>query len=476
MTQQHNAISPPQTDETTLRHGQASLLSVTILGLSAQQIGPGIALAGGYMIVYAGDASWVSMLIAFLGACAIGAMVTTFSRRLVATGGLMSYVASVLGPYARALVGAGYVVGILIAVAAVVTGVVIFSSSFLVQMGMDWAATPMGQALSAIVIAVIAGAIAYRGLDASVKVSAVLSFIGIPFVIWVTVAAAEATEGYSLAPQFDFGSEAMSWDAILQGTLIALAYFVGFEGLSAMAGETRNPKRNVPRLVLWLLGVTGSAYILTLWFQIPSLGAGLDQLAAGESPAAVLAHIGGVGYLAAPLDLLLAAATFAGLIATFNYGSRIVATAASAGLLPNKLSRIHKRHHSPSAAVFFMTFIAAGIPITLQLVSSAPPLESSVYLYTLFSYCYLLPYVLASVAAVVLVVREGRPNPVLVATFIVGGGACAYVLYYALTSAGEGVFGALPWIALVLTLVAFLAFVVAHKRKPAAEDALADLL
>ncbi|MGO4588848.1 APC family permease [Paenarthrobacter sp. 2TAF44] len=473
---QDNAVSSQQTNESTLRHGQTSLFSVTVLGLSAQQIGPGVALAGGYMIVYAGDASWVSMLIALIGACTIGAMVTTFSRRLVATGGLMSYVASVLGPYARALVGAGYILGILIAVAAVVTGVVIFSSSFLVEMGIDWAATPAGQALSAVVIAVAAGAIAYRGVDASVKVSAVLSFIGIPFVIWVTVAAAGATEGYSLAPQFNFSSDTMSWDTILQGTLIAMAYFVGFEGLSAMAGETKDPKRNVPRLVVWLLGITGSAYILILWFQIPSLGAGLDQLAAGESPAAVLAHLGGVEYLAAPLDLLLAAATFAGLIATFNYGSRIVATAASAGLLPHRLSHIHKRHRSPSAAVFFMTFIAAGLPIALQFVSAAPPLESSVYLYTLFSYCYLLPYVVGAVAAVVLVVREDRSNPVLIAVFVIGGAACAYLLYYALTSAGEGIFGALPWIALALTAVAFLAFVVAHKRRPAAEDELSDLL
>lgn len=473
---QENALSSKQGTEPTLRHGQASLLSVTVLGLSAQQIGPGVALAGGYMIVYAGNASWLSMFIALLGACAIGAIVTTFSRRLVATGGLMSYVASVLGPYARALVGAGYIVGILIAVAAVVTGVVIFSSSFLVQMGMGWAATPTGQALSAVAIAVVAGAIAYRGLDASVKVSAVLSFIGIPFVVWVTIAAAGATEGYSLLPQFDFSNESMSWESVLQGTLIALAYFVGFEGLSAMAGETKDPKRNVPRLVLWLLGITGSAYILTLWFQIPALGAGLDQLAAGESPAAVLAHLGGLGFLAAPLDLLLAAATFAGLIATFNYGSRIVATAASAGLLPHRLSHIHKRYRSPSAAVFFMTFIAAGLPIALQLVSAAPPLESSIYLYTLFSYCYLLPYVVGAAAAIVLVVREGRPNVILIAVFLVGGAACAYVLYYALTSAGEGIFGALPWIAIALTAAAFVAFVIAHRRRPSAEDELADLL
>src|SRR5262245_30409638 len=103
MTRSNEAPSTTRDDATTLRYGYASLWSVTVLGLSAQQIGPGVALAGGYMIVYAGAASWLSMLIALAAACALGAAVVVFSRRQVATGGLMSYIGKTLGPYARAL-------------------------------------------------------------------------------------------------------------------------------------------------------------------------------------------------------------------------------------------------------------------------------------------------------------------------------------------------------------------------------------
>ncbi len=466
----------PENAPVTLDHGSTSLFALTILGLSAQQIGPGVALAGGYMIVYAGDASWVSMLIALLISACLGAIVIAFSRRLVATGGLMSYVAAVLGPYARALVGAGYIVGILIAVGAVVTGVVIFTASFFVQLGATWAATPVAQAIAACIVALAAGLIAYRGVDASVKVSAVLSFIGIPFVAWVTIAAATSTPDYSIAPQFDFSGPDFAWDSIFQATLVALAYFVGFEGLSAMAGETKDPKRNLPRFVVLLLGLTGISYILTLWFQIPSLMAGTDLLAAGDSPTAVLALLGGIGWLAAPLDALMAIATFAGLVATFNYGSRIVATAARAGLLPQRLSRISPRYRSPSAAVAFLMVVAAGIPVLFQIVAATPPLESSVLLYTLFSYCYFIPYVVASVAAIVLVIRSRRVNPLLVILYLITGLSFGYLLVYALTSAGDGVFGALPWVALGLTIVAFIAFVIAHRRNKDADDGLADLL
>lgn len=467
---------PTSKPEATLDHGHTSLMSLTVLGLSAQQIGPGIALAGGYMILYAGNASWVSMLLALVVSASIGAIVVTFSRRLVASGGLMSYVASVLGRYASALTGAGYIVGLLIAVAAVTTGVVIFTASFLVQLGFTWAASPLAQAISAAVVAILAGAIAYRGVDTSVKVSAVLTFVGIPFVLWVTIAAAVSTPHYSLAAQFAFHRPDFSWSSIFQGALVALSYFVGFDGLSAMAGETKDPKKNLPRFIVLLLGITGGAYVTILWFQIPALGRGAAMLQRGDSPTAVLAHLGNVGWLAAPLDLLMAAATFAGLVATFNYGSRIVGTAAEARLLPRGLAHVNARFRSPSRAVIFLVIVSGGIPIIFQLVSSTPPLESSVLLYTLFSYCYFIPYIVAGVAAVVLVAKEGRPNIFLVFVFVFAIVSFGYLLLYALTSAGGGVFGALPWIAMIITLVGLVALLIAERRNADSADALADLL
>ena len=87
--------------EPTLLHGYASMRAVTVLGLAAMQIGPGVALAGGYMIVYAGNASWVAMAAACLAAAALAVGIAAFSRRMVATGGLISYIGATLGPWAR---------------------------------------------------------------------------------------------------------------------------------------------------------------------------------------------------------------------------------------------------------------------------------------------------------------------------------------------------------------------------------------
>lgn len=449
--------------------------AVTILGLAAMQIGPGIALAGGYMIFYAGDASWVAMGLAALAAGALALAVATFSRRMVATGGLISYVGQTLGPVARAFTAAGYLCGVLISIAAVVTGVVIFTASFLGHVGVSSASSGLAQAISAIVLAAAAAAFAYRGLDTSVKVSSILTFAPVPFVLWVTVAAALNVD-LDLGPQFDFGSDAFSLSILVPAVIIASANFVGFDGMSALAGETKNPRQNVPRLLALLLSVCGLSYIVMIWVQVPALNEGFDLLSAGESPTAVLAEVGGVGFLAAPLDLLLAAATFAGLIATMNYGSRIVATAAADGLIPRRLSHIHAVHRSPSTAIVFMGLLAAGLPVILQVVSSSPPLESSVYLYTFYAYFYLLPYVLAAVAAIVLLVRERSVQPARIVVIALGGIAWAYVLWYGLANPAGGVFTALPWMAVGLTALVFVLFLIAYKRNPLAESQMEDLL
>ncbi|WP_187276541.1 APC family permease [Parahaliea maris] len=459
----------------TLQHNHASMGTMTVLGLAAMQIGPGIALAGGYLILYAGNASWLAMLGALLATAALGVGVTAFARRFVVSGGLISYVGSVLGPWPRAFAAAGYLVGLLVSMAAVATGVVIFTASFLLEMGFGWGSSAVGQAISAVVLTACACALAYRGLDTSVRVSVVLTFAGIPFAVWVSVAAIANTD-FSLVEQFNFSGADFRLAVVIPAITIAAANFVGFEGVTAMASEARDPRRSIPRLIALMLGVCGLSYVAMIWIQVPVLSSNLEALESGESPTTILAHVGNVSFLAAPLDLLLAAATFAGLVATINYGSRIIGTAAADGLLPKGLSRIHPVYRSPVTAIVFIGVIAGGLPVLLQLISSASPLESSVYLYTFYVYFYLLPYVLAAIAAVVMLVREGGFRIFQIVTVTGSGLAWGYFFWFGLSHSDEGVFGMLPWLSLILTMALFLIFAIVQWRSPSRISKLEEVL
>ena len=83
---------------------------------------------------------------------------------------------------------------------------------------------------------------------------------------------------------------------------------------------------------------------------------------------------------------------------------------------------------------------------------------------------------LGAVAAIVLLVRERVLNPVRIGVIAIGGAAWAYVLWYALSHPGGGVFTALPWLSLGMTLALFLVFLVGYIRNPQAASQMEDLL
>jgi basic amino acid/polyamine antiporter, APA family len=445
--------------------GKESLLRITLFGLSGQQLVPGVALAGGYLILYSGSASWLSMLIAGLASIFICLAVNYFARRYVVTGSMMSYVGIALGRASQRVVAVSYLVGYAVSCAAMTTSVVIFTSSFLAGIGVGVAAAGWFQALSALVIAVVAGAIAYRGLDSSIAVSLVLGFAALPLVLIVTVGAA-IHHGVDLGSQLSLSGASVPH--IVTGVTVALAFFVGFDGLASFAAETRDPRRNIPRMLMLVISIGLVSYLIAILLTIPTLTARADDLAAGESPTAVLASAAGVPWLRIPIDLLLVAATFASLITLFNYVARIFATAAVDGYLPRRVQRLHPRFGSPTVAIVILTALSVLIPVGVQLVASAPPLESSTYLFTLYSLFWVIPYAIIGVAAVVEMRRRRETSPVVIVLIGIGVLVFAYLLVSGLGDLGDGVVGALPLVMLGLTIAVLIVFTLTDRRRKAA--------
>lgn len=442
--------------------GRESLFRVTLFGLSAQQLVPGMALAGGYLVLYAGNASWLAMLIAGVAALCLCVAVSIFARRHVVTGSVMSYVGLSLGRVPQRIVAVAYLVGYAIGVAALVTSVVIFSSSFLDSVGVGFAADGWFQAVSAVVVALVAGALTWRGLDASIFVASILAFAAFPLIVLTTVGTA-VHHGIDLTSQLTL--DGSTTQSLVDGVIVALAFFVGFEGLTAFAAETRDPRRTIPRMLTLVLGIGLVSYIACIFVTIPVLIELGDQIAAGASPTALLAEASGFGWLQKPIDLLLVGACFASVVGAMNYSSRIVATAATDGYLPKRFKHVHPQFGSPTSGTIALTVVAIVIPVGLQVVASAPPLESSTYLFTLFSLFWVVPYALLGVGAMVEMRRAGQFRP-LQAVAIVGG-VCvfAYLLVYSFTHSAGGTLGALPYVMLGLMIVGFVGFTITDARR-----------
>lgn len=437
---------------------------IVALALASQTPAVALVTVPFLLVVTAGNGSWLGALMAAVATGCVGIAVITFARRYVVTGSLYSYVSYVFGPWARLLVGASLLLGYVALIAGVLLLTGIFAASFVAAIGMHLALGDGGITLFAVLAMVVSAALAYRGLDASVRTAVVLTVATLPVVLLITVATALHT-GLALGDQFSLHGATAG--GVFQGAAAGGVFLVAFESSAALAVETRHPKRSVPLAVMCIPIVLGSAYMLAAVMQVPGLTAASDALNGGGSPAAVLAEQAGLGTgLATATDLVLAVANIASLIAFVNYGSRFVATLATDGLLPSAMAKVHPRHRSPHVAIIGLSALASVLLLVLvglfpdDLLTHVFPAIS-----TLTVYMWIIPWALVCIGCVVLVVRERRARPALITAVVVGAAGMLWIYVNGLVNAPAPPVDAMSYVCLIAAGAVFSVFFVLDKRR-----------
>lgn len=323
-----------------LEAGQLSAPAAISLSIASFFPAVSIATAPAFVMLYAGKGAWLSVLASMIAVIAVGLCIIPFSRKYVVTGSLYSYISHVFGDWAKIAIAASLAFGYLVCQMAVILAFGLYAGSFLVRMGIEAGSELIVQIPLYGIAALISGFVAYRGLDASVRVAVTLMVISVPIIRFVIIASAIHT-GVHLESQFSL--DGLSISGISQGMALGASFLVLFESSSSLAKETRDPKRVMPWVIMSVPVVIGTALVFFTILQIPGLLQVSDQLAAGASPPAALAENAGLGFLADIVDLVLAVATFATIIGFLNFASRIWATMAGDGLLPQRLARVSTR-------------------------------------------------------------------------------------------------------------------------------------
>jgi amino acid transporter len=141
--------------------------------------------------------------------------------------------------------------------------------------------------------------------------------------------------------------------------LLTIFLFGGYEVLTVPAGESTDPRRQVPFALITTVVVVGA---ITILCQLVAVGT-LDNLAASTTPLAdaAAAIMGGPGALLIGFGAIASmTGNLAGQILT---GSRMIYALAEQGDLPQVFSRVHPRHRTPVAAILF----TAGVALALAL-------------------------------------------------------------------------------------------------------------
>lgn len=201
----------------------------------------------------------------------------------------------------------------------------------------------------------------------------------IPIILFSLCAIFFIPKGLSNFSPFIQLSEGQTLLGAISGTAIYIFYgFIGFETLSIVAGEMRNPEKNVPRAILGSISIVSILYMLIIGGTIAMLGSGIMDTKAPVQDALVK-MIGPAGYWLVSIGALIS-------ITGLNMGESIMvprfgAAIAEEGLLPAAIARKNSKD-APVVAII----ISCVIAIILLLSGSFEILATLSVVFRFFQY------------------------------------------------------------------------------------------
>jgi len=409
-----------ETDEATIA-GDAELERTIGLtgGLAigiGTMIGAGIfvfpGLAGGEIGTAASASFAVGGVIALLVALPTSELATAMPR----SGGGYYFISRGLGTLAGTVIGLSLWLGLVFATAFYLVGLGYYALDALAQVGL---AVGAGSDAVVSVIAVLAG-VAFTVLNVTGTENAAKLQNGI---VALLLSMLVAFLGFGLLEAFGLvavdtppGQAANVWGAgpVLSVAALVFTSYLGFAQVATVAGEMKDPGRNLPLAMVGSVVTVTVLYVLTI-FVATNIFTRDALLAAGETAMVEVgrALLGPAGALVIIVGGLLA--TMSSANASILSTSRAIYGVSKDALLPRWASRINLRYGTPHVALGM-----AGGPVVVLAATGQVELLAEVA-----SFLHLIMYGLMCVALVA--IRRDRPawyDP----DFVVPGGPVIPVL------------------------------------------------
>lgn len=169
----------------------------------------------------------------------------------------------------------------------------------------------------------------------------------------------------SVRPFFDAG---VPFGASVAGAAIAAYSFLGFDAVSTLTEETRDPTRTMPKAIMIIAAVggvifTGSAYIT----QLAHPGGDFASVDSAASEIALM--IGGDLFVTVFLATLVVAQFTSGLAAQASVG-RLLFAMGRDGVLPTAIfGRLHRKWHTPVANLVLVGIVGL-LALTMDVTTS----------------------------------------------------------------------------------------------------------
>lgn len=338
--------------------------NLILLGIGAI-IGAGLfSITGVAAAMHAGPAVILSFFIAALGCLFAGLCFSELAAMIPISGGAYSYAYVTLGEVIAWMVGWIITLEYMVGAAFVAISWSAYVVSTLQDFGIHlpaallaspWqkVALPDGSHVHGIInlpplilVSVLSGLLIW-GVDKSAKVNAVLVFIKVAVVLTIIALGAFYIDPANYTPFIPentgvFGE--FGWSGVFSAAGLVFLGYVGFETVSTMAQEVKNPQRDLP------IGIIGSLAICTVLFMLFAFVlvglAPYTELGVAAPVAAAIQHTPYLWVNGLVKCAIIAGLTSVVLVLLLGQ-SRIFFTMAKDGLLPSCFGIVHPKYHTP---------------------------------------------------------------------------------------------------------------------------------
>lgn len=323
-------------------------------------LGAGIFVVIGEIIGEAGRLAPIAYLLAASVAITTALSFAELGARIPSAGGPIDYLETAFG---ISLLGtiAGWMLMIAntVSAATIVTGFVNYLSIFVEIEG--WI-------ISAVLITVL-GTLAVAGIKQSAWFMTVTTSVGILTLIAVLVA---TRDGIVAAPGIVLenisGGGNLNYSGLFSGAFLAVYSFIGFGDMAQTAEEVKDVEKNLPRAILFSLGIVFVFYLLVSAALIGTTN--IEKLAQAEAP--LVEAVVQNGWPGWPVGVASLFVIVNGSLTQTIAASRLLMDIARDGRgAPRILARVNQQTKTPALATVLLAGIVLMLTIFIPLKSLA---------------------------------------------------------------------------------------------------------
>jgi basic amino acid/polyamine antiporter, APA family len=238
-----------------------------------------------------------------------------------------------------------------------------------------FAISPLGQIAIVVLFSLVVGFIAYRGIQGSTNTNLIINIVQLAMLVGVTILALayRFINPDNVTFYFQNAAQALlpsDMSHVLFQASLAILVLVGFESITALTSEAKNPK-DIPKAIVLSLAIQGGFAYLLGFFGIQAWINSNYTFAMAASSAGPLGDIvqistnalfGGGGFV---MMLIVAAAVAAAVLGTtlacLNTGVRVTYAISRDTEVPQPLGKLNPRYGTPAIGTWVLTAVSAGI-------------------------------------------------------------------------------------------------------------------